>query len=162
MRNKLAVLFVLVPALSPAQNAPDLRQVLDRLDRLEAQNRALLDEIRSLRGQITAAAPEQAPLPERVDVVERRIDEQAQAKVEASQRLPITLTGMALFNAFSNTSLNGQSEFPVLASTVKGDHSSGGTFRQSVIGLKFNGPEIPGGGKVSGSLFMDLFGGSAD
>ena len=31
-----------------------------------------------------------------------------------------------------------------------------------MIGLDFRGPAVPGGGKVSGSLFMDFYGGAGD
>ena len=43
-------------------------------------------------------------------------DELAQVKVEASQRFPIRLTGMALVNAFYNSKLNGGSDNPAIAS----------------------------------------------
>src|ERR1700687_3509987 len=48
-----------------AQQPPELKQVIDRLDRLEAQNQELMAEIRALRQQLAAgqaAAPETAPL----------------------------------------------------------------------------------------------------
>ena len=42
--------------------------------------------------------------------------DQAQTKVEASQKLPITLTGMVLFNAWMNGRATGGAEFPTTAS----------------------------------------------
>ena len=91
--------------------------MIDRLDRLEAQNRELMDEIRALRQQLAESQPAPAPasaaqtaeaeappqpLKERVDVNERRIADLDQTKVSSEHRLPVTLTGMLLFNAFLN------------------------------------------------------------
>ncbi|HVW83706.1 MAG TPA: hypothetical protein VHB50_03460, partial [Bryobacteraceae bacterium] len=42
-----------------------------------------------------------------------------------------------------------------------GSANTGATFRQTVLGLKFDGPALPGGGKASGSIYMDFWGGSA-
>src|ERR1700693_4921063 len=44
-----------------AQQPPELKQVIDRLDRLEAQNRELMAEIRALREQLATAPPASAP-----------------------------------------------------------------------------------------------------
>src|SRR5579859_7058179 len=115
MSRKLACCLVcLSPALLPAQQKSDVQQILERLDRIEQENRTLTEEVRALRAELTAragaAAPsttapapvESAPIQERVEVAEQRIADQAQSKVEAAQKLPITLTGMVLFNAFLN------------------------------------------------------------
>ena len=64
------------------QSETDMKAVLERLDRLERQNRELMQEVRALRSELAAArppeqpspAPEATPVPERVTVAERRID----------------------------------------------------------------------------------------
>ena len=154
------------------QTSPDIQRVLDRLQQLEEQNRQIVDEIRALRSDLlqrselkpqeTSETPvSSAPtLSERMDVQESRTAELAQSKVETSQRLPISLTGMLLFNAFSNGKFGGPGQYPTQASFNRGDATSGASFRQTVLGLKFNGPRLPGGGKVSGSIYMDFFAGS--
>ncbi len=43
---------------------------------------------------------------------------------------------------------------------TSGPADAGGTFRQSVVGVKFDGPTILGGAKVTGSAYVDFFGGS--
>ena len=171
-------LVLLLPTLLVAQDKSDLQQILERLDRLEQDNRNLVDEVRSLRAELSASraqpveapassAPVQtetpqssAPLSEQVAVQERRIEEQAQSKVEASQRLPVTLTGMVLFNGFLNGRANGGQQDPTLASAGSGGSIGGGSLSQSVVGLKFQGPHVLGGGQVNGSLYMDFFQGS--
>src|SRR5579863_2161007 len=175
MYRKLAsVIFCLSPTLLLAQQKSDLQQVLDRLDRIEQENKDLAEQVRALRAELatsrsspsasvpstaTAATPA-PPLEERVIVDESRIAEQAQTKVEASQKLPITLTGMVLFNAFLNGRANNGSEFPTIASPTSNSSAGGATLSQSVVGMKFQGPEIFGGGRISGSAFLDAWGGT--
>lgn len=157
-----------------AQNPADMRQILERLERLEEQNRELLTEIRQLRAQVdqtheTAAAPAgveqanpqpKATLEERVELNERRIAELDQSKVGADHKLPVQLTGMLLFNAFANGRNSGGQMDPTTASATAGAQTNGATIRQTVLGLKYDGPEIFGGGKVDGTVYMDFFAGT--
>lgn len=160
-----------------AQSTPEMGQVLERLQRLEDQNRELTAEIRALRQQLAGVPAAKAPealtaeatpdsqkadsrLEERVAINEQHIQDLDQEKVEAEHKLPVRLTGMLLFNAFANGRNSGGQEFPAVASLTPGGATDGGTLRQSVLGLKFDGPGIFAGGKVSGTLFMDFWGGS--
>lgn len=138
-----------------SQTQPELARILERLDKLERDNRALSEEVRTLRarldatgdtktetsvdgetvpgaGTATAAAGAPATIEERLDIQGKRIDEQAQTKVEASQKFPIRLTGMALFNAFMNSKQNGGVEYPVTAS-APGAGLAGATLRQTIM-----------------------------
>ena len=146
-------------AQSPTPNDEMMRVVLERLDHLERQNQELIQEVTSLRKQIESnskietapAAESNENLAQRVDVNERRVEEQAQSKVEASQKFPISLTGLVLFNAFAN----GGAAPPF----SPGDPDRfGATFRQTILGFDFHGPDLPGGGKASGELRLDLSG----
>ena len=94
-------------------------------------------------------------------IQERRSDELAQTKVEASQRFPVTLTGMALFNAFLNGRANGGQQDPLTASLADNRSGGGASMSQSIIGLTFHGPQVWGGGQVNGAFYMDLWGGSS-
>lgn len=153
------------PLLSASQDA-SLEAILQRLARLEEQNLSLQEEVNTLRSEMDAMKGPLAPagqptVEERLSVAESRVEEQAQTKVEASQRFPIRITGMALFNAFYNGKNSGGRSHPTIASLDPGRRTVGGTLTQSVIGLDFRGPSLPGGGKMSGSLFMDLYGGAS-
>lgn len=151
-----------------AQSTPEVREILSRLEKLEDANRALVEEVRALRKELASAravSPETSPgaaeqTSEQISVQTARIEELAQSKVEASQKLPIRLAGMALFNAYVNGRFNGSFENPVLASTTPGDATGGGTLRQTIVGLQYESPHTVVGGKLSGSVFMDFFGGS--
>jgi hypothetical protein len=147
-----------------AQSSPDLKAILTRLDQMEQQNRTLLQEIHELRTQLAGyeAATAKPDVSERVDVLESRTAELAQTKVEASQRFPISLTGTVLFNAFLNGRFSGTAEDPTIAAASPGFASAGASLRQTTLGFTFNGPSLPGGGKASGSLYMDFFAGSQE
>ncbi|HWB85570.1 MAG TPA: hypothetical protein VG675_15605 [Bryobacteraceae bacterium] len=184
---RLLVLALLAgPVLIWAQTSPELASILQRLDRLEQQNQELMAEVKALRAELAQSKPATAtpatatpatetvaveapstetpsasPLTpqERLDIQEHRIDEQAQTKVEASQKFPIRLTGMALFNAFTDSRQNGGVDYPLIAAPT-GPARAGATLRQTILGLEFLGPQTVWGGKVSGSAYMDFFTGS--
>jgi hypothetical protein len=80
--------------------------------------------------------------------------------VESSQKLPITVTGMALFNTYVNGRYNGGTENTTIAPLTPGDATGGGTLRQSIFGLLYNSPQTVLGAKVTGAVSLDLFGGS--
>ncbi len=164
-----------IPRVVVAQDQTGMQQILQRLDRLEQENRTLSAEVSALRSELAAArgsnpgnaptANEQqaapVPLEERVAVEEQRTADQAQTKVEASHRLPITLTGMLLFNAFINGRANGGQQDPLVASPLDSHSGSGASVSQSLLGFNFQGPQILSGGQVSGQLHLDLWGGTS-
>jgi hypothetical protein len=170
--------LITVGTFASAQT-PDLQLVLQRLDRLEAQNQELMNEIRALRQQLAASAPTPAPAPtvpesaastsgppatiaEKVEVTQQQIAQLDQEKVSTDHKQPLTLTGMVLFNSFWTGRGAGGAANPTIAAAPSGamDSDGGATFRQTVVGVKFDGPEIAGGGKISGSAYIDFFGGS--
>jgi len=174
----VAAVWLLSATPAPAQTA-DMQKILERLDRLEEQNKALAAEVQALRDQLAAAhAPEPAPAQsatpseplaaaapapsaeERLQVQESRTAELAASKVEASQRFPVRLSGTVLFNSFRNSAGSGGQEYPTIA-LPDGDRSGGATVRQTILGLDYSGPTVFGGGKLSGSLRMDFWSGSA-
>jgi hypothetical protein len=154
---RLLALAGLYPFLAGGQTPAEWNRVLERLERLEQQNSVLLNEVRALRQQIAAERPAQLPQ-ETLEIHDRRIEELAQVKVEASNRLPIRVTGMALFNSYWNSNSAG-AEYPITA-PLAAERFAGATVRQSMIGLEFQGPGTLWGGRVRGSLDMDFFGGS--
>src|SRR5579863_7570310 len=113
-----SVIVLLFPLLLRAQEPTEFQRILQRLDQLERENRDLAQEVHALRAEIAGArapvlATAEAPLDERVAVQEQRTAELAQTKVEAAQRMPVTLTGMVLFNSFLNGGANGGAEDPL-------------------------------------------------
>ncbi|MGH9558798.1 MAG: hypothetical protein ACRD30_06110, partial [Bryobacteraceae bacterium] len=150
-----------------AQSTPEMQEILSRLDKLEQANRDLTRQVQELGKELAAArgenqAPQTPSVEDQVAVDQARIAEMAQSKVESSQKLPIRVTGTALFNAYVNGALNGGIENPVIASLTSGDATGGGTLRQTTVGLQYESPRTIFGAKASGSVFADFFGGSAN
>ncbi len=167
MSSRWLVLWIALPLW--AQSETEWKSVLERLNRLEQENIQLKEKVQSLGEQIARIQPvqispesESARLEERVDVNEQRIAEQAQTKVEGSQRFPVRLSGMVLFNTSYNTANNGGQDTVVAAAPVAGRGTYGATFRQSIIGLEYRGPATLWGGRVSSSLFMDFYNGLSE
>jgi len=136
----------------------DLAAILARLEKLESENRELKQEVRQLRDLVEG----KPSVPERLDIVEKRVDEQASTKVEAAGRFPVTLSGMAIFQAFYNTRGANGVDVPTTAAATPGRAAAGATVRQSVLGLRYHGPQSLWGGKVSGSLYMDFWDGNTE
>ena len=144
-----------------AQSAPEMQEILKRLERLEKENQALNQEIHALRQdlaaqrspasaivsstagsngvfaatQADAAKPEtstSATVEERLALQQNRIDEMAQTKVESSQKFALRITGMALFNTYLNGRHNNNTENPTIASNLPDDATGGGTLRRAL------------------------------
>lgn len=163
--NKVGILVVALATLGALgraqQQSPEaFQRILDRLDTLEKQNEALLAEVQQLRAAVKAAQAESAArtqtLQDRSDVTAQQVKDQAQTKVESSQHFPISLTGMLLFDSYLFTGPP-DPEYSYLTGYAAGDPSAGATLAQSIIGLEFRGPQLPGGGKVHGSISMDFY-----
>jgi hypothetical protein len=157
----LCLALCLAPVTMCAQTSPDLAKILERLDRLEKENRSLSEQVRALQEQLGTPPPPPPTVEERLDIQQHRIEEQAQTKVESSQKFPLRLSGMALFNAFANSKQSGGSDYPVTAAPTGAGHS-GATVRQTIVGLEFGGPQAIWGGKVNGSVYMDFFAGTTN
>jgi hypothetical protein len=173
-------LLAQTPSPYPDPQPADLQQVLQRLDRLEEQNRELMTELRALRQQLAASQPAApatqaaaalqeevapdsapaAPLQDQIEVQQQRTAQLDQEKISTEHKLPLTLTGMLLENSFWTGKGGGGGANPTIAPAEPGPVNAGGTFRQSVLGVKFDGPDIVWGGKVTGSAYVDFFGGT--
>jgi hypothetical protein len=146
--------------LSMAQESASpatMQKILDRLDVLEKENQTLLQEIKSLREEVKAQpppVPDQAAddLKDRVGVAENRIQEQAQTKVGSSQRFPVSLNGMILFDSSLIHGTENPNFQQAFGNYGEGAPGGGATLRQSIIGLTVQGPHIAGGGQIHGSL----------
>jgi len=182
------LIVALFPLLLPAQERGDFQQILQRLDQLERENHDLAEEVHALRAEIAGArgsaaspapapanaaagtpanAPPEAvnvspvPMDERVAVQEQRTEDLAQTKVEAAQRMPVTLAGLVLLNSFINGRASGGAQNPLTASLADSVSRGGASLSQSIVGLRLQGPRIFGGGQVRGSIDLDLWGGTA-
>jgi hypothetical protein len=95
------------------------------------------------------------------DILNARVEEQRQTKVESGSKYRLKLSGIALFNAFGNFGQVDNTDLPSIAIpkvTAYSGGSAGASVRQSIIGLTGIGPELFGA-RTSADLQMDFFGG---
>jgi hypothetical protein len=113
-----------------------------------------------------SASSENHPAPAQItqddwDVLNERVEEQHQTKVESMSRYRLKLSGLALFTAFGNFGQVDSTDLPSIAlAKIPGysDGSAGASVRQSIIGLTGYGPTLFGA-RTSADLQMDFFGG---
>jgi hypothetical protein len=100
-----------------------------------------------------------ATLEEQLQMLNAKVDDQYQTKVESASKYRVRLSGLMLFNLSSNRGTVDNTDFPHLVTpSVPGvSHDFGGTLRQSILGLEVFGPELAGA-KTSGELQVDFAG----
>lgn len=144
-----------------------LSQTEKMLDQSRAEIQTLRSQLDALRAQ-TTAPPSSAPsqdleaLREQQDAMQAEIKQHEQTKVESFSKYPLRLSGLILFNAFSNAGVVDDVELPTIAmprepGTSHG--SSGATLRQTLLALDATGPRIAGA-RSSAEVSIDFFGGN--
>ena len=177
----LSILSFFSASACLAQSAPDqhVEEIEHRLNDLTealGQTQRMLDksvaEVKQLQSQLDAmraqAAAASAPhkeeievLREQQDAMQAEIKQHEQTKVETVSKYPLKVSGLVLFNAFSNAGVVDDAQLPTIAlpRVAGGSHgSSGATLRQTLITLDATGPRI-GGARSSAELSVDFFGG---
>jgi hypothetical protein len=119
---------------------------------------------------LASGSPASQPLPvdvrigqleEEQQLLSGKVDEQYQTKVESASKYRIRLTGIALFNLFSNQGTVDNMDVPSLAyqrSALASSGSFGGTLRQSIFGFEVFGPQLMGA-RTTGTINFDVGGG---
>ena len=163
----------------------EVRELKDLVLQLKQETSASRAEITRLRQELESGGAEtlanQAPdtssqspgaehspvdlrigqLEEEQQLLNGKVDEQYQTKVESSSKYRVRLTGIALFNLFSNQGSVDNMDVPQLAyrkTDLSSSGSFGGTLRQSIFGFEVFGPQLMGA-KTSGAVNFDVGGG---
>jgi len=120
-----------------------------------------------------AATPEHSPpaqstdqgriskLEDEYQMLTGELGQQYQTKVESASRYRVRLSGIALFNLFSNLGTVNNADLPSIAEETPAGQthgSLGATFRQSQLGLSVMGPDW-GGAHTRGDVQFDFAGG---
>jgi hypothetical protein len=95
------------------------------------------------------------------EILNARLEEQRQTKVESASKYRLKLSGIALFNAFGTSGQVDNLDLPSIALPRFGGFPEGGTgasIRQSIVGLSGIGPVLFGA-QTSGDVQMDFYGG---
>jgi hypothetical protein len=123
---------------------------------------------------LTLASPEGATEAERIskleenqDVIDAKVNDQYQTKVESGSKYRVRLSGIVLLNLYDNRGLVDNQDFPEVAQPP-GDNplfvspsSFGATLRQSQIKLQAFGPDLAGA-RTSADVEFDFAGGFPD
>lgn len=148
----------------------DLQATRALLEHAGSANESVAQSTPADQSQPSAAtSPQQpAPLEERVQKLEdstsllnSKIDEQYQTKVETASKYRARLHGIVLMNAFRNVGAADNFDLPTLAQPVPPgapENTLGATLRQSEIGLEIFGPSFAGA-HTSADIQMDFAGG---
>jgi hypothetical protein len=126
-------------------------------------------------GPASSITPQQAQSPgERLSkveddqqLIEGKIDDLYQTKVESGSKYRLRLSGIVLLNLFENRGTVDNLDFPEVAETEASQQPNasagafGGTLRQSQIRLQAFGPDIAGA-HTSADVNLDFAGGLAD
>jgi hypothetical protein len=186
--NVLALWLTTIAAAQAPQPAPNDADVAASLTELQSEVRELKDMVQQLKQETTASHAEMTrlrqeleseraaappatgtgPIDERVGQLEEdqqllsaKIDDQYQTKVESASKYHVRLSGIVLFNLFSNQGNVDNIDVPTLAYRGNGlqtNGSFGGTLRQSIFGFEVFGPEVMGA-RTSGNVNFDVGGG---
>jgi regulator of replication initiation timing len=95
------------------------------------------------------------------DTLQAEIKQHEQIKVETASKYPVRVTGLVLFNAFSNAGAVDNAELPTLAFPRfpgSSHGSAGATMRQTLLGLDATGPQLLNASS-SAEISVDFFGG---
>jgi len=100
-----------------------------------------------------------ASLEESTQLINSKVDDQYQTKVESASKYRVRLSGIVLLNLFNSHGQTDNLDVPsYVTGPSTGTGSFGATMRQSEIGLEVFGPTLAGA-KISGSLQADFSGG---
>ena len=163
-----------------AQQVRELRAAIDDMRTEAAAYRAetaeLRRELEAARTQTNGTAASQpvatpsetgnvemrvAALEESTQLLNGKVDEQYQTKVESASKYKVRLSGIALLNLYSNHGAFENADFPTYvpqSTPFNSGTSLGATLRQSELGLEIFGPRLAGA-RVSGSIQADFSGG---
>jgi len=109
----------------------------------------------------TSSSDDLKALHEKQDTLQAEIKQHDQIKVESASKYPVRVTGLVLFNAFSNAGVVDNAELPTIAfPRISGSShgSAGATMRQTLVGLEATGPHL-WNALSSAEISVDFFGG---
>ena len=171
----MAAPYMKAQTSAPADLAQQVQQLTEAMARTQAQLEQSQHQLDEMRRQLTAlqqqlakansnsVSPDAAAqlaaqvedLRERQAMQESQIATQQQAKVESESKYPVKLSGLILMNGFVNTQKVDMAATPTLA--IGGPGSTGGSVRQTWLGLDASGPHLFGA-RTYADVHVDFYG----
>jgi hypothetical protein len=158
------------------QTQTELARSREEIEQLRATMEQLLKRMDNVAAAMPAAgagganaapvSPEEAPAAAQIsqddwNLLNARVEEQRQTKVESGSKFRLKLSGLALFNAFDVSGRVDNLDVPSIALPQRPGYQEGGggaSVRQSIIGLTGFGPVIFGA-RTSADLQVGFYGG---
>jgi hypothetical protein len=168
VRSTILVIALLAcPGFAAAQDS--IQELQTQVQELRQESLEMRQQIEALRQELKALRSPQnenpqaaAPnLQEEQQLLNAKIEDQAQTKVESGSKYRVRLSGTALMNTFSVRGAVDNLDLPLVAVPRRAGDSNGAfgaTVRQSRINLDVFGPEWKGM-KTSGNISFDFYGG---
>ena len=187
MVSRLGLAFLIIftinclPAIGQgvpnASSQPQVEALENSIQSLKAQIDELTSVIRELKGEVqelraggaiySPSAPSQsvatelaAQAQEEQQLLNAKVEEQYQTKVESASKYRVRLSGIVLLNLFNNRGVVDNPDFPSLVRErrpVDLATSFGGSLRQSMLGFEIFGPSIKSG-RISADAQFDFAG----
>jgi hypothetical protein len=180
----IAIVSVIISCSSPALGQDgshalqsEIRELKSLLEEMRAEltlsrteTEAFRKELQQIREQLHVPLPAQEAsddkqvienLQEQHELLNAKVEEQYQTKVESTSKYRVRLSGMVLMNMFKNTGAVDNLDVPTLPvqdNSIYSRPGFGGSLRQSLIGLEVIGPEIAGA-RLSADVQFDFAGG---
>lgn len=156
-----------------AQYRAETAELKRELEAMRAQSSAIPSVSNaSAASQPSTQAAEQASAPrsleqrvstleESTELLDNKVNDQYQTKVEAASKYRVRLSGIVLMNLFSNRGQTDNQDIPSFVTGPNVNGNFGATLRQSEIGLEAFGPTLAGA-RTSADLQADFSGGFAN
>jgi hypothetical protein len=160
----------------------ELAQTQEQLQKAQQQIKELQQELIAMRGgsegtadnlqtateentssSVDALSAAVTQIKEQQEVLQAEVAQHDQTKLETVSKYRVRVTGLVLFNAFRNHGGVDDIDEPSYALPVAAgtsNVSTGGSFRQTILGLQGVGPQFMGA-RTSANLSVDFFGGLA-
>jgi hypothetical protein len=175
-------LYCQTPAEKPSSPAPqaqletlasELAVAEDHLKQSQQEIDHLREQIAALREQLSAATSKPSvavadatsssseDIKEEVAVLKSEVEQHDQIKVETASKYPVQLTGLVLFNMFTNQGAVDNFDQPSVAVVQGADTpslASGASMRQTTIGIRATGPHLLGASS-NAEINFDFYGG---
>ena len=116
------------------------------------------DLARQRQSSIQSSPESLADLSANQKMLASQVAEEHQTKVESESKYKVKISGIVLFNAFSNRGAVDVVDLPKLALGSEASGTVGAAVRQSILGLQVFGPDLAGAA-TSASISADFFGG---
>jgi hypothetical protein len=145
-----------------------LRDLSAVVENLQQQMASIKKEPAPAVSDAQPSSPEPGPKPANItddewQLLNAKVEEHQQTKVESGSRFRLKLSGMFLFNVFGNAGFVDEIDLPRVAyprPPAASDGTFGASIRQSVISLTGYGPTVAGA-RTSADLQVDFLGGIA-